>query len=1077
MVGVVTVEIECHNEDNSFHTTYKVDKYPEYAKRVQQAMRHHLSSEGIAHSVSLNPGPGKGYEQFFNCRSWYSSSRDPSVKVRYPRLGAFEVHVQYPADLCDKLPRGRLEVWSKLRTHRWPDPDRLANDVTKIVVNSQAREDISGILERLRAATAPLDASALSGRSSSFGPSRSVERNPPMFFGMTPRTRLPTPVEVRGSERREAEMRRTNPNLPRPPASGWSAGIASAANTTRQRPSSATVRPPAPTPSRPSSAPRQRPGSARSPVRVTTSELPTSPISQPSSPATPVHEQVSLVEETTIKPTIKLEAGKDETASTTAPSTPAASVVPQPQAVSQTILPQMPWGPTAADIASADLTSTPLTVARAPLKPAATQEYDDEFEPDDEAELCTPPQPRERSTPNLQDLANRLVDRHGAGASPAFLIKETLAVAVDECLGYDTFLAQVRQLGVFTRPFRFNELFEEISLPLSMKGRNGESPVTTLAQLISGLEAKWPQMGTELDEPPVPKEAFVEPPACASALPPAAQREVPATPVASHPLPAVAASARPAVEAESKDDYDEDFEDDFEEDPPLGTSPAAPPALLAAMSVAAPTAVPAAVGIVAKSIADAVAAPQASSSCAPASSALPAAEPVQAAPKPPETVTPAHKPAEPPAVVQMPPVGGSPEPVLAPVSAWAPIGDEAQAAQTAPETVAPAHKPAELPAVVQMPPAGGSPERSSPAVKPLSVALARGPAPAAPGGDADYEDEGFEEDVPEEPSSQMASSQQPSSANLGAAALSSSKLLSPTTSFHGPPAPHAPVQDDYMDEDFEPDLPEEPASQLASSQQPSSTNLEVAAPSPSKLFSPAASPLRPPAPHSPVQDDYMDEDFEEDDTEEPVSPPAPTAALASPGNLAEQTLTPIPAAARASTGAAACLLPQGQLAAPEPLVERRDIASLRPMPGEQPRLPSAFGEEDVDNASDYGDSGFEPDDEPSSPPAPKRDDSIVFKPAGETTIEEVVEPIVADGHKYDYMEDCEAECNATMDEDEYADDYEFEADEDFDQDKSRVVSQDGRDYDYAEDFAEEDISNPSVDVSLDDDGSVKSVDD
>lgn len=195
--GVVTVEIE-FNDENSFHTSYNVNKYPEHARKVQAALRSHFTAEGLDHSILLNPGPGDGYQQFFNCRSWYSSVRDPGERVRYPRLGAFEIHVQYPVGLCDWLPRGRIQVWSKLRSHRWPDPTRLASDVTKLAVSSQQNEDVSSVLKRLRSGGSGAVVPRLCGDlSASCRSSRSAERQPPMFFGTGLRGRVSTPVEAR----------------------------------------------------------------------------------------------------------------------------------------------------------------------------------------------------------------------------------------------------------------------------------------------------------------------------------------------------------------------------------------------------------------------------------------------------------------------------------------------------------------------------------------------------------------------------------------------------------------------------------------------------------------------------------------------------------------------------------------------------------------------------------------------------------------------------------------------------------------------------------------------------------------
>lgn len=85
------------------------------------------------------------------------------------------------------------------------------------------------------------------------------------------------------------------------------------------------------------------------------------------------------------------------------------------------------------------------------------------------------------------------------------------------------------------------------------------------------------------------------------------------------------------------------------------------------------------------------------------------------------------------------------------------------------------------------------------------------------------------------------------------------------------------------------------------------------------------------------------------------------------------------------------------------------------------------------------------------------------------------EEICAGGHQYDYVEDCEAEGDTDANGDDLASD--LAADDDLENGRAHAVAHDGRDYDYAEDCADDLSSNPSVDVSYDDDNSIESVHD
>jgi len=108
---------------NSINTTYKLEKYVEYAKRTEQLIIKCFRDTGIlcpprmlmnAELVSQRP------------------------KFQQPRCGAFEVTLRCPFCLPELL--GHVEIWSKRKTHQWPNPERLADLVTRLMIAGQTGE-------------------------------------------------------------------------------------------------------------------------------------------------------------------------------------------------------------------------------------------------------------------------------------------------------------------------------------------------------------------------------------------------------------------------------------------------------------------------------------------------------------------------------------------------------------------------------------------------------------------------------------------------------------------------------------------------------------------------------------------------------------------------------------------------------------------------------------------------------------------------------------------------------------------------------------------------------------------------
>lgn len=140
--NVPTLEIERSTdvESSCWHGWFKESKYQMYeesAKTVfEQLCVHNNSAESEHSNIQVNPGPQyqgikckqnqygkKLYHSFVydeNNRNWV-----PSTAFSYPRIGAFEVFV--------KKGRQRVEVFSKLKTKKWPNKDWLADRIAATV--------------------------------------------------------------------------------------------------------------------------------------------------------------------------------------------------------------------------------------------------------------------------------------------------------------------------------------------------------------------------------------------------------------------------------------------------------------------------------------------------------------------------------------------------------------------------------------------------------------------------------------------------------------------------------------------------------------------------------------------------------------------------------------------------------------------------------------------------------------------------------------------------------------------------------------------------------------------------------
>jgi len=502
----VTVEIEYH-DDNSFHTTYKVNKYPEYARKLEALISNHLNEEGIRPMVLMNPGPGKGYAPFWNCRNWFTCTKD-AKKVRYPRLGSFEVAVKCPANFAAPntgLPQ-KLEVWSKLTTHRWPDPEKLAQSVARLLAAGRDGMDVTDQVKEMKAQSG----TPAKERAESRKPPRPKVPYPPMFFGLTPREHVPSPVvrltpEMRGAESRNM-LSLTNGSPSSPP----------------RRPASATIR-----------------TSSGATLNVPPGRIRPSSASHSRSRATENRED--LVH--------------------TKPASLPNHFVPQEPA------PGPATSPDSEELHTFRASETPAPTPAAPdvLQASLVMDskddipIDDDFEDEDDVPAAATPI---RSTAETQELARRLVEKYGSSSAPADILKgkqlpNSSTSVDDKMLDLDGFKSQLYKLGVFSQPFNFGGLFKEIAV----------EERASLPMLAEALSEFWPK--TPLP-PSAPTAPSLPPAPTPPSLPPAA---VPAPAILAQPA-APSRPSSPAkvgsqptekkVVEQDYDDYGDDFEESFE---------------------------------------------------------------------------------------------------------------------------------------------------------------------------------------------------------------------------------------------------------------------------------------------------------------------------------------------------------------------------------------------------------------------------------------------------------------------------------------------------------------------------------
>lgn len=375
-----------------------------------------------------------------------------------------------------------------------------------------------------------------------------ITSHPPMFFGLTPREHIPTPVARLSPEERKGESLRSKEQ-----ASGFFNS------------SSATALPASP----------KRPASAFVPTRGNESrQLLASPIAGKIRPSSA--KQIRSVAAAAVAREAAESAATPQLDLSTSPSVAAASDVAAGEDLPTFRQPKE-------DEQHVCRPSDDREVAKSDKDGA----YDEDFE--EEEVVARKPQPlepeaavqesvmqpptaslRPKPQPLAEELARRLLQRYGAANVPReLLLKGRQPVPnFSDSLDLDSFKSQLYHLGVFSQPFNFGGLFTEL---------NVEQQGVSLGALEKELMTFWPQL-----PPPTEKLAAVQAPVVnqVSVLAPQ-QPVVPPTPptdVSSPQTQTPPATTKPIISQKASEDLDDYDGDEFEESNQLGAAPAAAPA-------------------------------------------------------------------------------------------------------------------------------------------------------------------------------------------------------------------------------------------------------------------------------------------------------------------------------------------------------------------------------------------------------------------------------------------------------------------------------------------------------------------
>lgn len=613
-----TIDIEYQDEENSFHTSYKSNKYPEYATKLQRALNAKLSSVSTYVEVRLNPGPGKGHRPMphLGGSQWFTTGKPPR-KVRYPRLGAFEVTVNTPPEGVHTFiskPPCRIVAWSKLDSRVWPDVDLLSSRLLEIFECCERGNDVREQIQKLHL-PGPLATPMPVGEAWPTGPpgspkarvgnnypltrkcdgrpqsARGPVAQPPMFFALSPRTNVPPPAahvaSILMSPRTPAMSPSTTPRQPNAEV--------------RKRPQSAM----------PSFGSQM---SASTPSTASTSK-PSRPLCKGAQPPPPSSAWQEPAEQEAVP--LQFQESCDS------------GCAPPPIDYGGAATPPMDFDSYAEQMEYAQQMQPVAYVGRA-LGGCAPPPMDFEYGDAMSQGYAPEPEPAtEIKQPELaytNDIRYRLVKamtEDGKGVRQPAAILPGNGVLITDQLELDAFKEQLytlAPLGIFNTGFNFNGLFDEIG-EQNAAGRK----TCTLEKLHACLLLKdWPQEVTQdesdygndgfeeedeappaqprvpsKEEPakpavqpkaplqaPAPGTALrapapgtaLQPPAPGTAIkPPSPGTAIPA-PAPGTALPAPVTGTPVAMEPAPEDDEEEDeyMNDDFEDEDPAPSAPASP---------------------------------------------------------------------------------------------------------------------------------------------------------------------------------------------------------------------------------------------------------------------------------------------------------------------------------------------------------------------------------------------------------------------------------------------------------------------------------------------------------------------
>ncbi|CAK0848230.1 unnamed protein product [Prorocentrum cordatum] len=141
--GAVLIEIECEDEEDSFHRNFAVEKYRLRAEALQLELHRRLADAGVPCQVVVNPGPGEAWLPCSSLKRYFVLKAKQSVQMRYPRLGAFEVWAHLPQGFSPLAGApARLQVWSKLESRRWPHTGTLAGTTLRLLSAAREGQDV-----------------------------------------------------------------------------------------------------------------------------------------------------------------------------------------------------------------------------------------------------------------------------------------------------------------------------------------------------------------------------------------------------------------------------------------------------------------------------------------------------------------------------------------------------------------------------------------------------------------------------------------------------------------------------------------------------------------------------------------------------------------------------------------------------------------------------------------------------------------------------------------------------------------------------------------------------------------------